>query len=50
MTKKRVTIKKINNGYLINYGGKVKDIAQNKPDAEIRANKLRNKLKRIGRR
>jgi hypothetical protein len=50
MTKKRVTIKKIDNGYLINYGGKTKDIAQNKPDADIRADKLRNKLKRTGRR
>jgi len=50
MAKKRVTIKKINNGYLINYGGKTKDIALNKPDADIRADKLRNKLNRIGRR
>jgi len=50
MTKKRVTIKKIDSGYLINYGGKVKDIAQNKTEAKIRADKLRNKLKEIGRR
>ena len=50
MAKKRVTLKKIGNGYLINYGGKTKDIAHNKSDADIRADKLRNKLKRISRR
>lgn len=50
MSNKRVTIKKIDNGYLINYGGSTKDIAHNKPDADIRADKLRNKLKRASRR
>lgn len=46
MSKRRVTIKKIGNGYLVNYGGEVKCIAQTKKDANSKANKLRNKLNR----
>lgn len=49
MSKKRVTIKKIGNGYLINYGGDVKAIATTKREAENKANRLRKKLNRKGR-
>lgn len=49
MAKKRVTIKKIGNGYLVNYGGDVRDIARTKKDATKKANSLRKKLNRTRR-
>jgi len=44
MTKKRVAIKRISDGYLISYGGKAKAIAFTKKEADKIANKLRVKL------
>lgn len=49
MAKKRVTIKKIGNSYLVNYGGNVKAIARTKKDATKKANTVRNKLNRARR-
>lgn len=49
MAKKRVTIKKMGKGYLINYGGDVKAIATTKKEATRKANTVRNKLNRARR-
>ncbi|MCK5387389.1 MAG: hypothetical protein KAJ39_09385 [Gammaproteobacteria bacterium] len=43
MAKKRVAIKKVNGGYLVTYGGTVKDFAITKREADNKANTLRVK-------
>ena len=43
---KRVTIRKIGTGYVVNYGGEVVDVAKNKSEATTKANNYRKKIKR----